>query len=98
MIERYTLPEMGAIWSEQNKFDKWLEFELLVCDGLAELGEIPDDAVKLAVAVAQLVKAIVGAGEDPVKEIRRLSRSYDAKRDARDQWEDALNEAFPDDD
>jgi adenylosuccinate lyase len=46
MIERYTLPEMGAIWSEQNKFQKWLDFEIVVCEALAELGEIPDDAVK----------------------------------------------------
>ena len=29
MIERYTLPEMGSIWSEQNKFPTWLEFEIL---------------------------------------------------------------------
>ena len=46
MIERYTLPEMGAIWSEQNKLDKWLEFEILACEALAELGEIPEEAVK----------------------------------------------------
>jgi len=45
MIERYTLPEMGAIWSEQNKFQKWLDFEIVVCEALAELGEIPEDAV-----------------------------------------------------
>lgn len=46
MIERYTLPEMGSIWSEKNKFDKWLEFEILACEALAELGEIPKDAVE----------------------------------------------------
>jgi adenylosuccinate lyase len=46
MIERYTLPEMGAIWSEQNKFQKWLDFEIVVCEALAELGEIPKDAVE----------------------------------------------------
>jgi adenylosuccinate lyase len=46
MIERYTLPEMGAIWSEQNKFQKWLEFEILACEALAETGEVPKDAVK----------------------------------------------------
>ncbi len=45
MIERYTLPEMGAIWSEQNKFSKWLEFELLATEALAEQGEVPKDAV-----------------------------------------------------
>ena len=46
MIERYTLPEMGSIWSEQNKFQKWLEFEITACEALAELGEIPKDAVE----------------------------------------------------
>jgi adenylosuccinate lyase len=46
MIERYTLPEMGGIWSEQNKFQKWLDFEIVVCEALAELGEIPADAVE----------------------------------------------------
>ena len=45
MIERYTLPEMGKIWSEENKFEAWLEIEILVCEALAELGEIPKDAV-----------------------------------------------------
>jgi adenylosuccinate lyase len=45
MIERYTLPEMGGIWSEQNKFQKWLEFEILACEALAEFGEIPREAV-----------------------------------------------------
>jgi adenylosuccinate lyase len=46
MIDRYTLPEMGAIWSEENKFRKWLEFEILVCEALADLGEVPRDAVE----------------------------------------------------
>ncbi len=45
MIERYTLPEMGRIWTEQNKLEKWLQFEILACEALAELGEIPKDAV-----------------------------------------------------
>ena len=46
MIPRYTLPEMGALWSEQNKFQKWLEVELAVCDVHAEMGTIPRDAVE----------------------------------------------------
>jgi adenylosuccinate lyase len=45
MIERYTLPEMGRIWSDENKLSKWLEFEILACEALAELGEIPAEAV-----------------------------------------------------
>ncbi len=45
MISRYTLPEMGALWSEQNKFQKWLEVELAVCEVHAEMGTIPREAV-----------------------------------------------------
>lgn len=46
MIERYTLPEMGAVWSEENKFQKWLEVELAVCEVHAEMGTIPREALE----------------------------------------------------
>ncbi|HEY0005604.1 MAG TPA: adenylosuccinate lyase [Pyrinomonadaceae bacterium] len=46
MIPRYTLPEMGALWSEQNKFQKWLEVELAVCEVHAEMGTIPREALE----------------------------------------------------
>src|SRR5688572_27718244 len=46
MIERYTLPEMGALWSEQSKFQKWLEVEVAVCEVHAEMGTIPADALE----------------------------------------------------
>ena len=45
MIERYTLPDMGRIWSDENKFSKWLQFEILACEAMAELGDVPADAV-----------------------------------------------------
>ena len=45
MIERYTLPEMGALWTEQSKFQKWLEVEIAVCEVHAEMGTIPLDAL-----------------------------------------------------
>lgn len=47
MIERYTREEMGAIWSEQNKYEAWLEVELLACEAWAKLGVIPEEDVKL---------------------------------------------------
>jgi len=43
MIPRYTLPEMGRVWSEENKFQKWLQVEIAVCEVLAEMGEIPQE-------------------------------------------------------
>ena len=45
MIDRYTLPEMGALWSEESRFQKWLDVELAVCEVHAELGTIPRAAV-----------------------------------------------------
>ena len=48
MIERYTRPEMGAIWTEENKYNAWLEVEILACEAWAEIGDIPkEDAVTL---------------------------------------------------
>ncbi len=46
MIERYSLPEMAAIWSATHKTDIWLRVELLVCEGWAREGVIPQDAIK----------------------------------------------------
>jgi len=46
MIERYTLPEMGGIWTEENKYQKWLDVELAVCEVWSELGEIPSRALQ----------------------------------------------------
>jgi adenylosuccinate lyase len=48
MIDRYTRPEMGSIWTEENRFQAWLEVEILACEAWAELGDIPkEDVVKL---------------------------------------------------
>lgn len=46
MIERYTRPAMGRIWEPQNKFQKWLEIEILACEAWAHLGRIPWEAVE----------------------------------------------------
>jgi adenylosuccinate lyase len=46
MIERYTLPEMGALWTEQSKFQQWLEVEIAVCEVHAEMGTIPREALE----------------------------------------------------
>ncbi|HVV45239.1 MAG TPA: adenylosuccinate lyase [Bryobacteraceae bacterium] len=48
MIPRYTRPEMGAVWSDQNKFQQWLEVELAASETLAGLGTVPaNDAALL---------------------------------------------------
>jgi len=45
MIDRYTLPEMGALWSDETKFQKWLDVEIAVCEVHAEMGVIPRAAL-----------------------------------------------------
>ena len=45
MIERYSRPQMKKIWSEENKFDKWLQVEIAVCEAWAELGTIPKEVI-----------------------------------------------------
>ncbi|MFD1954880.1 adenylosuccinate lyase [Paenibacillus thailandensis] len=46
MLERYSRPEMRAIWTEENKFKAWLEVELCSCEAWAELGVIPKEDVE----------------------------------------------------
>ena len=46
MISRYTRPEMGRIWSDENKFQKWLDVELAATETLAEAGMVPREAAK----------------------------------------------------
>ncbi|MEP6871523.1 MAG: adenylosuccinate lyase [Anaerolineaceae bacterium] len=46
MIPRYSRPEMAALWSDQAKFQRWLDVEVAACEGWAELGQIPKDAAQ----------------------------------------------------
>jgi len=46
MIDRYTHEETAKIWTDQNRFQKWLDVETAVCDAWAELNEIPKDVAK----------------------------------------------------
>ena len=49
MLERYTRPEMGKIWSDENKYEAWLKVEIAATNAWSELGEIPKaDAAKIA--------------------------------------------------
>jgi adenylosuccinate lyase len=59
LIERYTRPEMGAVWSEQRKLDWWLRVELAVVDALAEQGVIPaEDAAQVRERATFTVEAV----------------------------------------
>ena len=46
MIERYALPEIKQIWSQENKYRKWLDVEIYACEAMAELGLIPSTALR----------------------------------------------------
>lgn len=67
MIERYSLPEMKEIWSEENKFKKWLEVELAVCEAWARLGKIPMDAF-------ERIKSRASFSVDRIKEIEKVTK------------------------
>jgi adenylosuccinate lyase len=67
MIERYTLPEMGAIWTEQNRFQKWLDVEIAACEVHAEMGTIPADAV-------EVIKRKARFEVERINEIERTTR------------------------
>jgi adenylosuccinate lyase len=45
MIERYSRPRMKKVWSDENKFNKWLEIEIAACEAWAEIGVVPREAI-----------------------------------------------------
>jgi len=67
MIPRYTRPEMGRIWSDQNRFQQWLEVELAATETLADLGVVPPDA---ALALRQHAGFDVQRIHDIEKEVK----------------------------
>ncbi|MFZ9870334.1 MAG: adenylosuccinate lyase [Candidatus Kapaibacteriota bacterium] len=67
MIPRYTLPEMGQIWSDDNRYAIWLEIEILACEAQAQLGHIPEDAVREIRAKAQFNSERIAEIEEVTK-------------------------------
>ena len=67
MINRYTLPEMGRVWDEENKFRKFLEIEILVCEALAKRGRIPRSALTR-------IKKKAGFSLSRIKQIEKKTR------------------------
>lgn len=64
MIDRYTLPEMKKLWSEQNKFATWLEVEILACEAWAGKGKIPPEAL-------ETIREKAAFSVDRIKEIEK---------------------------
>ncbi len=67
MIERYTNPDMGIIWSEDNKYRKWLDVEIAVCEAWARLGKIPAPALNR-------IKAKAGFDVRRIEEIEKVTK------------------------
>jgi len=67
MISRYTRPEMGRIWSDENRFRAWLEVELAASEVLAERGEVPAESARLLRQYARFEVARVLEIEREVK-------------------------------
>jgi len=67
MIERYSLPEMSSIWSDENRFRKWLEIEIAACEALASLGRIPPEAL-------EEIKSRADFEVDRIREIEEVTR------------------------
>jgi adenylosuccinate lyase len=67
MIDRYSLEKMKSIWSEENKFRKWLEVELAACEAWKQIGKIPDASLKKIKKVAKF----------SVKRINEIEKTVD---------------------
>ncbi|PZG31646.1 adenylosuccinate lyase [Listeria ivanovii] len=85
MLERYTRKEMGNIWAEQNRYQAWLEVEILACEAWAELGDIPKEDVEKIRAnakfdVDRIHEIELETRHDVVAFTRSVSESLGAER------------------
>ncbi|MCH4827425.1 MAG: adenylosuccinate lyase [Planococcus sp. (in: firmicutes)] len=76
MIARYTRPEMGAIWTEENKYNAWLEVEILACEAWAEIGDIPkEDVAKIRKDASFSVDRILEIEEETRHDVVAFTRA-----------------------
>jgi adenylosuccinate lyase len=83
MIERYTRPEMGRIWSEEAKYAAWLSVELAVCEAFARRGVIPADAMariraRARVDVARILEIQRGVKHEMIAVLTSLEEQLGA--------------------
>lgn len=87
MIERYTREEMGAIWTEENKYKAWLEVEILACEAWAKLGEIPqEDVEKIRANAAFDVERIYEIEEETRHDVVAFTRSVSESLGDEKKW------------
>lgn len=76
MIERYTRPEMGKIWTDENRYNTWLEVEILAVEAWAELGDIPkSDAKKIREQASFDVQRILEIEEETRHDVVAFTRA-----------------------
>ncbi|NJH87260.1 adenylosuccinate lyase [Staphylococcus agnetis] len=85
MIERYSRKEMSNIWTDQNRYEAWLEVEILACEAWSELGEIPKEDVKkirehAKVDVARAQEIELETRHDVVAFTRQVSETLGEER------------------
>lgn len=85
MIDRYTRPEMGAIWTDENRYNAWLEVEILADEAWAELGDIPKADVEKIRAnasfdVARILEIEAETRHDVVAFTRAVSETLGEER------------------
>ncbi|KAB7672435.1 adenylosuccinate lyase [Bacillus sp. B1-b2] len=85
MIDRYTRPEMARIWTEENRFQAWLEVEILACEAWVKLGDIPEEDVKkirenASFDIARIQEIEMETRHDVVAFTRAVSESLGEER------------------
>ncbi|MGM1049841.1 MAG: adenylosuccinate lyase [Bacillota bacterium] len=87
MIERYSRPEMRAIWTEENKFRAWLEVELCACEAWAELGVIPkEDTAQLRKNATFDIERIYEIEQETRHDVIAFTRAVSESLGAERKW------------
>lgn len=87
MIERYTRPEMGKIWTDENRYNTWLEVEILAVEAWAELGDIPkSDAKKIREQASFDVQRILEIEEETRHDVVAFTRAVSESLGEERKW------------
>ncbi|WP_034549548.1 adenylosuccinate lyase [Carnobacterium funditum] len=87
MIERYTRPEMGQLWTDENRYNTWLEVEILAVEAWAERGDIPEEeARKIREKAAFEVKRILEIEEETRHDVVAFTRAVSESLGEERKW------------
>ncbi|MBE9388853.1 adenylosuccinate lyase [Vagococcus salmoninarum] len=87
MIERYTRPEMGAIWTDQNRYEAWLEVEILASEAWASMGEIPEaDVAKIRANASFEIPRILEIEAETRHDVVAFTRSVSESLGNESKW------------